>query len=107
MTQEQIEYSSNSIKLKLPSFDYINYLAEITNTEKMITTYKEAGNNYEKLQLFRIINSDSHQNDAIKKYIDEAFHIENEYIMQLNPHKYDFIPEHIIYECNQAIIGAH
>lgn len=107
MTQEQIEYSSNSIKIKLPSFDYINYLAEITNTEKMIATYKEAGNNYEKLQLFRIINSDSHQNDAIKKYIDEAFHIENEYIMQLNPHKYDFIPEHIIYECNQAIIGAH
>lgn len=105
MTQEQIANSSNSIKSKLPSFNYSNYLTAITDTEKMIAAYNGAGNNYEKLQLFRIINSDNHHNDVIKKYINEAFHIENEYIMQLNPHKYDFIPEHIIYECNQAIIG--
>lgn len=69
----------------------------------MTAIYNAAENNYEKLQLFRIINNDNHENDIVKKYINEAFHIENEYIMQLNPHKYDFIPEHIIAECDQSM----
>jgi hypothetical protein len=34
------------------------------------------------------------------KYIHESYHIENEYIMQLNPHKFDFIPEHVVRECD-------
>ena len=72
----------------------------------MIGAYRAARNGYEKLQIFRIINNDNHENDVVKKYINESFHIENECIMQLNPYKYDFIPEHIIAECDTSMATA-
>ncbi len=65
--------------------------------------YASAKNGYEKLQLFRIVNNDNHDNDIVKKYINESFHIENEYIMQLNPHRYDSVPDYIIAECDLAM----
>jgi hypothetical protein len=46
------------------------------------------------------MSDDKHDNDVIMKYINESFHIENDYIMQLNPHTYDFVPEHIVRECD-------
>jgi len=36
----------------------------------------------------------------VKKYINETFHIENEYICQLNPSEYELIPEFIVQECD-------
>ena len=67
----------------------------------------QAQNNYEKLQGYRIINNENHESDVIKKFINELFHIENEYIMQLNPRKYDFVPEHIIVECDRSLGVIH
>ena len=40
---------------------------------------------------------------VINKFINETFHIENEFIMQINPCKYDIVPEYIIDECNGLI----
>ena len=37
-------------------------------------------------------------NSVFKKFVNESFHIENEYIMHRNPHKFDNIPEHLILE---------
>ncbi len=36
-----------------------------------------------------------------KKYFNESFHIENEYICQLNPCRYELIPEFIVQECDE------
>ncbi|WFU14650.1 hypothetical protein [Bradyrhizobium sp. CB3481] len=55
------------------------------------------GRRYEKIQLFRIFNIE-HDDDVIRKFINESYHIENEYVMQLNPHKFESIPEYIIDE---------
>lgn len=103
MSLEEINNATVKIREKIHLFDYPNLLAKVNDREAMIEAYKTAGNNYEKLQLFRIINNENHENDVVKKYINESFHIENEYIMQLNPHKYDFVPEYIIAECNKAL----
>lgn len=103
MTQEEVTQGAALIKAKLATFDYVAYLASILDDAVMISAYKNAGNGYEKLQLFRVINNDNHENDVIKKYINESFHVENEYIMQLNPHKYDFIPDYIIAECDKSL----
>lgn len=100
MSEQEIDCATIKIREKIISFDYEKILAEITNNDKMTFAYKNARNSYEKLQIFRIINNENHENDVVKKYINESFHIENDYIMQLNPHKYDFIPEHIISECD-------
>lgn len=103
MTQAEKNTGSNSIKRKLASFDYAQLLQNLQDRTAMIAAYNAAQNGYEKLQLFRIINEENHENDVVKKYINESFHIENEYIMQLNPHTFDFVPDYIITECDQAM----
>lgn len=106
MSQEEIDAGTLNIQNHLSSFSYQALLNRLMDRAAMVSAYNAAGNNYEKLQLFRIISDENHENDVIKKYINESFHIENEYIMQLNPHKYDFIPEHIIFECDRSIMGT-
>ena len=107
MTQAEVSSGTAGIRGKLAVFDYALLLRRIIDNATMVAAYNAAENGYEKLQLFRVINNDNHENDVVKKYINESFHIENEYIMQLNPHKYDFVPEHIITECDRAMaIGA-
>lgn len=99
MSEENIALASDKIKLKIPDFDYRIILSKLTNNSEMIDVYKACRNDYEKLQIFRIIN-DTHDNNVVKKYINETFHIENEYICQLNPSKYGLIPEFIVQECD-------
>lgn len=106
MSPFEINDATIKIKEKINSFNYQTLLEKVSDRAAMIAAYKAAGNNYEKLQLFRVINNDNHENDVVKKYINESFHIENEYIMQLNPHKYDFVPEHIIDECDKSLDTA-
>ncbi len=99
MSEKNISIASNEIKLKISDFDYSAILNKLTDNAEMIKVYKMCRNDYEKLQIFRIIN-DKHDNNVVKKYINETFHIENEYICQLNPSKYELIPEFIVKECD-------
>lgn len=103
MTAPEVATATATIQTKLPSFGYAKLLAEVLDEAAINNAYASATNGYEKLQLFRIINNDNHENDVVRKYINESFHIENEYIMQLNPHKYDSVPDYIIAECDQAM----
>ena len=69
----------------------------------MIDLYKLTNNSYEKLQIYRVINDDNSDNKVVKKFINETFHIENDYLFQLNPCKYNVIPGYIINECDADI----
>lgn len=69
----------------------------------MIQIYDNCWNNFEKLQIYRIINDKNHENKVIKKFINESYHIENDYLFQLNPSEYELIPSYIISECNKDI----
>lgn len=106
MTPEEIERASSAICVKLPDFDYKLLVSRCLDKKVMKDSYERAHNNYEKLQLFRIMSDDRHDNDVIMKYINESFHIENDYIMQLNPHTYDFVPEHIVRECDDWLLNS-
>lgn len=99
MTTEQIVASQLEISKRIPNFDYQTLVNEINDKEKMTALFQSLDNNYEKLQIFRVINNENHENSVIKKFVNETYHIENDYIMQLNPHEYDHVPDHIIVEC--------
>lgn len=43
------------------------------------------------------------EDGVLQKFVNETFHIENEYVMQLNPHKFDNVPEYVVLECERAI----
>jgi ABC-type Mn2+/Zn2+ transport system ATPase subunit len=103
MTEAESAAATAKIREELPSFDYASLHAIVVNDASMKTAYASASNGYERLQLFRVIKNDNHGNEVVKKYVNEAFHIESEHIMQLNPHAFDWIPDYIVEECTQAL----
>lgn len=38
--------------------------------------------------------------------VRETFHVENDYLFQLNPCEYDTVPYFVIVECNRAMLGT-
>ncbi|WP_035880553.1 hypothetical protein, partial [Cryobacterium sp. MLB-32] len=65
---------------------------------------------YEKVQLFRIMSKlypEGIPGDAaFKKFVNESYHIENEYVMQLNPRDFDSVPEHVVRACEALVNEA-
>ncbi|MNP80724.1 hypothetical protein D3C76_1788960 [compost metagenome] len=43
------------------------------------------------------------ESDVIRKFINEAFHIENNYIYQLNPSQFQLVPQYVIDECDTFV----
>jgi len=105
MTIEEVDIAVTGIKKFIPDFDYDAVLSIINNKSEMLLRFQGANVGYDKLQIFRIYN-EIHQptddsDDILQKFVNESFHIENEYVMQLNPQKFDNIPEYIVQECNR------
>ncbi len=107
MTNDEIAAASIGIKEFIPNFDYNTVLAIIKNKSEMKRRFQASTVGYDKLQLFRIFKeihgTPDGGNEVLQKFVNESFHIENEYVMQLNPHKFDNIPEYILQECEKMV----
>lgn len=106
MTDGEIRLASEEIKEKfIASFDYNIELSKILDNKHMINIYNSSQNNYEKLQIYRIINAeeDKEVDDILKKFVNETFHVENDYLFQVNPCEYEIIPNYIIEKCDENI----
>jgi ABC-type Mn2+/Zn2+ transport system ATPase subunit len=107
LTKKEIELAVQELinENNINSFDYQEEYNKIIDDKKMIDIYNSCNNNYEKLQIYRIINDGKNINDdIIKKFMNETFHIENDYLFQLNPCEYEIIPEYIIEQCDKNIL---
>ena len=103
MTLDEKAEAEVSIKKEIPSFDYDVLRLQVSNDSLMKSKFVDTDVGYEKLQLFRIING-AHQDDIITKFINESYHIENEYVMQLHPHKFESVPEYVVEECTRLLV---
>jgi len=103
MIVEEIEEATEKIKSFIENFDYDVLLSNFNDKDMILALYNTSNSNYEKLQLYRIIYDETHPNSVIQKFINETYHIENEYVSQLNPSKYEMIPQFVIEECNSTI----
>jgi hypothetical protein len=70
--------------------------------------YHNCLSNYERLQIFRIVfdkvEFDNKIDDSVfKHYVNKTFHIENDYLFQLDPSDYDTVPQFIIDICDKTI----
>lgn len=101
LTDEEIIIGESEIKKEIPEFDYQKELEKTKNLNLLKDIYYRSGSNYEKMQLYRIAFNENHENDIIKKFINETFHVENDYIFQVDPRKYDTVPQYIIDECDK------
>ncbi|HCE3069102.1 TPA: AAA family ATPase, partial [Vibrio parahaemolyticus] len=78
----------------MTDFDYDLILNRLKNQTALKELYESCQNGYEKLQVFRLFGIDV-KNSVIQKFINETYHIENEYICQLDPSEFDLIPEYV------------
>lgn len=106
MTVTEIQEAVTEIQQHVQDFEYSSFLQLMIDTSAMVELYKSCSNNYEKLHIYRIIsegNDGADHADIVLKFINQSFHIENDYIYQLNPAKYQTVPQFVIDECDQYI----
>lgn len=106
MSNDERLKGEQEIMMLIPDFNYDSIVTRINNDSELIRLYYAADNNYEKLHLYRMIFDDKDQNvdsDIIAKFINQAFHMENDFIYQLDPRKYQMVPQYVISECNRLV----
>lgn len=106
MTSEELQSGSAEIAVAIPVFDYQRLLDIVTNDQALIELYNATESNYEKLHLYRILFEGKEvgiESNVVKKFINEAFHIENDYIYQLNPREFQTVPHFVIKQCNEWV----
>lgn len=104
MNEEKFNAGCRKIQECISGFNYRAIVNLLLNITFLHSLYNECNNGYEKLQLFRLlVPVEDVKNSVIKKFINETYHIENEFICQLNPNKFDTIPEYVIQQCNKQV----
>lgn len=103
MEQSDFAQGCEEIRKKIgQSFSYEALLQRFSDTIDLNNLYESCQNGYEKLQVFRLFGVDV-DNSVIQKFINETYHIENEFVCQLDPSKFDIIPEYVVEECDTAL----
>ena len=106
MTPQELQDGCNEILASIPEFNYQLLLGLVSDDRKVADLYSATESNYEKLHLYRILfdgKDDGVESDVVKKFINEAFHIENNYIYQLNPREFQTVPHFVIEQCNHYV----
>ena len=101
LSAEEIDSATEQIRRKMPSFDYERLLSRVLDVTLLKGAFMRSSNSNEKLQLFRLLQGQLKTNDVLQKFINETFHVENEHVMQINPCKYEVVPEFIMEECER------
>lgn len=103
MSASQIDDAVTRIRSDIEKFNYHRIYTFSCDNANLIPIYDAAQSNYEKLQIYRMIFETTNEDHIVRKFINETYHIENDYLFQLNPVRYNTIPNYIISECNRAI----
>lgn len=103
MTEDQINDVTNEIGGIIPGFNYDIEYKKTRDLEFLLDLYKSTQSSFEKLQIFRIIKESNSENPIIRKFINESYHVGNDYVWQLNPRDFDIIPGFVIEECDKEI----
>lgn len=107
LTMEEVDMATKEIQEYITEFDYAKLLSELRDTEALAALFHGTDVGYEKVQLFRIMST-LHPvalkgDDVFTKFVNETYHIENEYVMQLNPRDFDAVPEYVIASCTALL----
>lgn len=103
MSTEEIEEGLNKIKEFIPDFVYDDLLENIYTVDHIKELYNLETNAYLKIQLFRALKNIVDENQfslkpmdsARYKFIDETYHIENDYLHYLDVMKFNIVPDYI------------
>lgn len=102
MSPDKIQQARRDIREYVNSFDYPRLQTLVSSPDEIKNLYRRCRNGYEKLQVFCLLELDQ-DHPVIRKFVNETYHIENEFICQLDPSRFDLIPEYVIVECDKLI----
>lgn len=105
MDSAKFSNGCEQVKGRLSDFSYDDYLSRMKDTSALKALYYSSSTGYEKLQIFRLLGL-AVENSVIQKFINETYHIENEFVCQLDPTKFDTVPEYVVIECNRLLREA-
>lgn len=105
MTEQECLEATEKISEYVEGFVYSTEYAKTQSRETLVDLYNQSASNYEKLQLYRILYNENNENPVVKKFFNETFHVENDFLFQLNPREFDTIPQFIIDECDSDIVA--
>lgn len=100
MSSEEIVEAQAAIQRYVPEFSFVTDRELIANENHMRALYCNAGR-YEKTQLFRILYGADMLSPVVKKFVNESFHIEDEYLFQLDPERFELVPDFVITELDR------
>ncbi len=107
LSAEHFAAGIEKIREQIPNLDYEKIVQELKDPAVVKAKFDATEVGYEKVQLFRILVSDKKIGDeAFQKFVNESYHIENEYLMQLNPREFDAVPEHLVKACETRLSEA-
>ena len=100
------------VKQYIPDFDYVFYSTSLFSKEALLKIITDDPNSYFRLQAFRVLLlalnlKPKIDDDTLMKYIDEQFHVENDYIFCLDLLKYDIVPDYFISEMLEFLKKEH
>lgn len=107
LSKSEIAASTAEVKECIADFDYDGLVADLKAHGSVVARFQRSKVGYEKVQLFRIllaVNPGAIEGDDVFiKFVNETYHIENEYVMQLNPATFDAVPEFVIERCSRLV----
>lgn len=110
LPEDVVTVGLEKIRGWIPGFDYYTLVQGLKNPAVVKAKFDATEVGYEKVQIFRTLLAGATQaklNDvAFQKFVNESYHIENEYVMQLNPREFDAVPEHVVSKCKSIMDQA-
>lgn len=107
MSDTGIKAASQIVAGHIAGFDYTEFLSKVQDKVAIRELYMQSTSSFEKLQLFRLLyeNNEAQLNDIVRKFVNEAYHVENEYLFGLDPSQFDIVPAFVI-EKLDAVVNA-
>ena len=108
LNDKEIEIGEKYIRKWISNYSYEDLIHDFTTLESLVKSYKDENCSYFKIQLFRLIISRNNlknkiDDDSLLKYIDQTYHVENDYLYSLDFRKFEMTPEFMIMKCDQFI----
>lgn len=110
LSANQIASGEKYIKRFIPDFDYSMVLKDFSATE-LIRRYLNEASSYIKMLILRAFTEQKpeakerlrEKNDVLRKYIDETYHIENDYIYTLDIRRFNIVPDNYISDADEFV----
>ena len=112
LTIEQTDEGIAFIKGFISDFEYAMVLGQCI-AGNLLFSYGHEASAYFKMLILRAYTEQSSDardrlrktNDVLRKYVDETYHIENDYIYSLDVRRFNIVPDNYIADADRFVVG--